>query len=193
MEPYDMELPDMELPVVEHCGHEECYITLPPTLEFMIENFPLITPIEEIDRSIPRCRLCDLIAANAREQEAAYPPPTFTNPIPGLRRHIKVTEQLVSEDVQKEEVEALGASLPLIRQTLEDEIKVTDQRILEAWMSHWAIWGPGEGPDLENEYAVEQKTKLEKEIEDVVKEKPKAVLKIKGRASGTRGRKPKKV
>jgi hypothetical protein len=156
------------------CGHEDCYISLPPTLESLIENFPIITPNETLDRSIPRCRLCDLITAGTREDQAAYPPPTFTNPIEGIRRHIALTEQLIGDNIRKEELEA---SLPLMKKALEDEIRATDQRILEAWAGHWAIWGPGEGPDLENEYVVE--------------ENPKAPLKIKGRAkaSGVRCKK----
>jgi hypothetical protein len=169
---------------MELCGHEECYITLPPTLEFLTENFPLITPNGTLDRSILRCRLCDLITANAREEQAAYPPPTFTNPIPEIRRHIKLTEQLISEDIRKEELEA---SLPLMMKTLEDEISSTDMRIMEAWMGHWAIWGPGEGPDLENEYVAEEEPELENE--DSVEEKPKPVLRIKGRASRKKGKK----
>ncbi len=95
------------------------------------------------------------------------------------------------QDVQKEEVKDLEASLPLMKQTLEDETRATDLRILEAWMEHWAIWGPGEGPDLENEYVAEETIELE--IEDVVEEKSKSVLKIKGRASGRRGKKGGKV
>jgi hypothetical protein len=164
------------LKIMAHCGHENCYIDLPPTLEFLVENFPLITPNETLDRSISRCRLCDLIATNGRQDQAVYPPPTFTNPIDGIRRHIALTEQLIGEGIRKEELET---SLPLMKKALGDEIRATDQMILEAWAGHWAIWGPGEGPDLEDEYVVE--------------ENPKAPLKIrgsasKGRASGKRGR-----
>jgi len=157
------------------CGHEACYVDLPPTLEFLVENFPAITPSETLDRSIPRCRLCDLIEAKCREDQAVYPPPTFTNAIDRIREHIATTEQLICEGIRKEELET---SLPLMNKALDDEIRATDQRILEAWAGHWAIWGPGEGPDLENEYKVEEKSK--------------APLKIRGKAkvSGKNGNRP---
>jgi hypothetical protein len=170
------------------CGHEECYISTPPTLQFMLEDFPLITPNETIDRSIPRCRLCDLIAASTRESAAVFPPPTYASPIEGLQNHIASAEQLIAEGIQNEELEK---TLPSMKQMLADEIKATELRMVEVWKEYWAIWGPGEGPEIPNEYPVEE------EIQDVVEEpskdtggkKRKAPLKIKGRASGKKARK----
>ena len=170
------------------CGHEECYISTPPAVEFMLEDFPVITPNETIDRSIPRCRLCDLIAASSRESTAVYPPPTYSSAIEGLQNHIASAEQLIVEGIRKEELES---TLPSMKQMLADEINATELRMLEAWKEHWAIWGPGERPEILNEYPAEE------ELEDVVEEYPKdtggkkrkAPLKIKGRAPGKKARK----
>ncbi|KAE9369727.1 hypothetical protein N431DRAFT_493499 [Stipitochalara longipes BDJ] len=170
------------------CGHEECYISTPPVLEFMLEEFPLVIPNEIIDRSIPRCKLCDLIAASTRESTAVYPPPTYSSPIEGLQNHIASAEQLIGEGIRKEELEA---TLPSMKQILADEIRATELRMLEVWKEHWAIWGPGEGPEVPNEYPTEVV------LEDVVEEYPKdtggkkrkAPLNMKGRAPGKRARK----
>jgi hypothetical protein len=89
------------------CGHEEYFIESPPSLEFMAENPPLIVPNDEIDRSTPRCRLCDLTAASAREAAAVYPHPTFSSSVEALQRHIASAEQLIAEGIRKEELEAI--------------------------------------------------------------------------------------
>ena len=149
----------------------------------MLDDFsPLITPDETIDRSIPRCRLCDLIAASTRESAAVYPPPTYSSAIEGLQSHIASAEQLIAEGVRKEELEA---TLATTKKMLEDEIRATELRMLEAWKSHWAIWGPGDGPEIAYEPPEEE------EPEDIVECKPKEVsakkrkapMKIKGRGS----------
>lgn len=135
------------------CGHEECFIDSPPSLEFMAEYYPLITPNEEIDRSIPRCRLCDLTAASAGESAAVYSHPTFSSRVEALQRYITSVEQLIAERIRKEELEAI---LPSIQKMLTDEISATENRMLEAWKEHWAIWGLGEGPEMPNVYLEEQ-------------------------------------
>jgi hypothetical protein len=149
----------------------------------MLENFPVVTLDPTIDRSIPRCRLCDLIAARARETAAVYPPPTYSSAIERLQNHIASTEQMIGEDIRKEELEA---TLPSMKQMLADEIWATELRMLEAWKGHWAIWGHGEGPEMPDEYVLVE----EEEPENVVEEKPKsfagrkrkAPMNIKGRA-----------
>jgi hypothetical protein len=108
--------------------------------------------------------------------------------IEGLQNHIASAEQLIAEGIQNEELEK---TLPSMKQMLADEIKATELRMVEVWKEYWAIWGPGEGPEIPNEYPVEE------EIQDVVEEpskdtggkKRKAPLKIKGRASGKKARK----
>ncbi|PMD67435.1 uncharacterized protein K444DRAFT_15715 [Hyaloscypha bicolor E] len=165
------------------CGHEECFVATPPTLAFMLENFPVVTLDPTIDHSIPRCRLCDLIAARARETAAVYPPPTYSSAIERLQNHIASTEQMIGEGIRKEELEA---TLPSMKQMLADEIWATELRMLEAWKGHWAIWGHGEGPEMPDEYVLVE----EEEPENVVEEKPKsfagrkrkAPMNIKGRA-----------
>jgi hypothetical protein len=144
------------------CGHEECFIESPPSLELMAENYPLIAPNEEIDRSTPRCRLCDLTATSSRESAAVYPPPTFSSSVEVLEHQIASVEQLIAEGIRKKELEE---TLPSIQEMLTDEMFATEKRILEAWKEHWAIWGLGEGPDMPNEYLEEQLA--EKGVEEV--------------------------
>lgn len=47
-----------------------------------------------------------------------------------------------------------------------DEISAIENRMLEAWKEHWAIWGLGEGPDMPSVYLEEQLAK------EVVEEEP---------------------
>jgi hypothetical protein len=165
------------------CGHEDCFVATPPTLTFMLENFSVVTPDPTIDRSIPRCRLCDLIAARTRETAAVHPPPTYSSAIERLQNHITSAEQMIGEGIRKEELEA---TLPSMKQMLANEIWATELRMLDAWKGHWAIWGPGEGPEMPDEYVLVE----EEEPEDGVEGKPKsfagkkrkAPMNIKGRA-----------
>jgi hypothetical protein len=180
---------------MDDCGHLECFISTPPTLEFLLETFPLITPDKVIDRSIPRCRLCDLLGTRTRETAAVYPPPTYLSAIERLQKYIASTEKLITEGVRKAELEA---TLPSMKQMLADEIKVTELRLLEAWKGHWAIWGAGDGPDVSDEYIEEENEpefvveeepqKIEEKPQKIVGKKRKAPLKIKGRASPKRAK-----
>jgi hypothetical protein len=169
------------------CGHEECFIESPPSLEFMAENYPLTAPNEEIDRSTPRCRLCDLTAASTRESAAVYPPPTFSSRIEALQHHIVSAEQLIAEGIRKEELEA---TLPSIQKILTDEIFATQNRILEAWKEHSAIWGLGEGPEMPNVYLEEQLAGeiVEEESTAAAGKKVNAPLNIKGKASAKKAK-----
>ena len=164
------------------CGHEESFIESPPSLEIMVKNYPLIALNEEIDRSTPRCRLCDLTAATSRESAAVYPPPTFSSRIEDLQHHIALAEQLIAEGIRKEELEATLAS---IQKMLTDEIFATGNRMLEAWKEHWAIWGLGEGPEMPNVYLEEV---VEEESRAATGKKVKAPLNIKGKASAKKAK-----
>lgn len=133
------------------CGHAD-FIQVPPKLESLIEKFPRLAPNNEIDRSVPRCRLCDLIAAQIREDEAVSP--TNMHPVWKAEKDIRHTESLIQRGIGKAELES---ALPGLRKILDEAIKARDEKIIEAWYKHWAIWGPaGEGPEPVNEISWEE-------------------------------------
>lgn len=133
------------------CGHTD-FIQVPPKLESLIEKFPWIPPNNEIDRSIPRCRLCDLIAAQIREDEAVSA--ANMRPIWKAEKDIRHTESLIHRGIGKEELES---ALPGLRKTLDEALEARDEKIIEAWRKHWSIWGPaGEGPEPINEISWEE-------------------------------------
>jgi hypothetical protein len=173
------------------CGHSECFRFIPPTLAFIVENFPTITPNQDLDRSVPRCKLCDLIAAQERADYAEMPSPTYTSSMIKITNDIKDAQQLIDQDIRKEE---LQKALVVIKQKREDAIVITDLKIAAAWKEHWAIWGPGDGPDREDDETIEPFDFVEGleavgvgetvgAVEAVVEKKPKPSPKKKGRAS----------
>jgi hypothetical protein len=122
---------------------------LPPTLAFLVENAHAITPNQDIDRSIPRCKLCDLLAAQQRADHADKPPPTYESLINKIERDIKLTQDLISEGIRKDELEK---ALEVMKKHRDDAVMATDLRIAAAWREYWAIWGHGDGPERANEY-----------------------------------------
>lgn len=94
----------------------------------------------------PDCCKCERISCSILS-------PDFSSRVEALQRHIALVEQLIAERIRKEELEAI---LPSIQKMLTDEISATENRILEAWKEHWAIWGLGEGPEMPNVYLEEQ-------------------------------------
>jgi hypothetical protein len=130
------------------CGHSS-FIFLPPTLAFLVENVHAITPNQDIDRSVPRCKFCDLLAAQERANQADKPPPTHESLVDKLDRDIKLTQDLISEGIRKDELEK---ALEVMKKQLDDAVMATDLRIAGAWKEYWAVWGHGEGPDRANEY-----------------------------------------
>jgi len=158
--------------IMATCGHNEAYASIPPPLDDLTDTFPYIKPNTTIDRSIPRCKFCDLIKSNLRAEAAECPPPGYINPVDELHRKVQLLKD--SNESQKE--------LQLAEKNLADAISASDERIKGAWMEHWAIWGVGcgDGPDRENVYLAEEGEVEEPEPEP---EKPVAVVKIKGAAS----------
>ncbi len=147
------------------CGHSPEFIKLPPPFQTLIRDFPRITAYKGLDRSIPRCKLCDLIAAQIRADKVEYPPPTYKSPVDELEKQIKLAEKMIAEGKQKEELEE---TLPEMKKKLADSIRDMDKGILQAWKEHWGIWGPGEGPEMEDELVVEEPNeKKAKEDEEV--------------------------
>lgn len=94
---------------------------------------------------MPRCKLCDLIAAQQREDKAVSN--AYTRPIRDAKEHIKTAEDLVRRGFRDEELLAL---LPEMRKTLSKAIKIQGEAIAQAWEEHWTIWGRDEGPELPN-------------------------------------------
>jgi hypothetical protein len=182
------------------CGHSS-FTFLPPTLAFLVENVHAITPNQDIDRSTPRCKFCDLLAAQERANHADKPPPTHESLVDKLDRDIKLTQDLISEGIRKDELEK---ALEVMKKQLDDAVMATDLRVAEAWKEYWAIWGHGEGLDRENEYYEDDEddsfagsvedadavgvagavaTVKAAETVEVVEKKPKPAPKKKGRPS----------
>ena len=136
------------------CGHSS-FMFLPTILSFLAQNF--ITPNQDIGRSIPRCKFCDLLAAKERANQADNPPPTYKSLVNKLDRDMKLTQDLTSVGIRKDELEK---ALEVIKKQLDDAIVATDLRIAVAWKEYWAIWRHGKGPDREDEYYEERRARV---------------------------------
>ncbi len=155
------ETPEKSKP--QTCGHSAEFTKLPPPFETLVRDFPRITAFKGLDRSTPRCKLCDLIAAQIRADKVEYPPPTFKSPVDELEKQIKLAEELIAGGKQKEKSEE---TLPEMRKKLADSIRDMDRGILRAWKEHWGIWGPGEGPEMEDDLVVEEPSEETEKEED---------------------------
>jgi hypothetical protein len=180
------------------CGHSK-FMFLPPTLAFLVENAHAITANQDMDRSIPRCKLCDLLAAQQRADHADKPPPTYESLVDKIERDIKLTQDLISEGIRKDELEK---ALEVMKKQRDDAVMATDLRIAAAWREYWAIWGHGDGPERANEYYEDHEAdefagdaenvgvadtvaaaEVVEAVEVVVEKRPKPAPKKKGRPS----------
>ncbi|KAH6720484.1 hypothetical protein BKA61DRAFT_594946 [Leptodontidium sp. MPI-SDFR-AT-0119] len=128
------------------CSHSTIFYFLPPTLPFLKENFPTLIPDSDIDRMLLRCRLCDLIDTQAAADMAEACPNGLEEEA-DLERQICELKQAITEGIKTD----TENELPRLQKKLNDAVNATDQRILDAWKIYWAVWGPGEGPDREDE------------------------------------------
>lgn len=126
------------------CNHETTYLQVPPSLKFLVQNYPHIVPHQTLDRSTPRCKLCDLISAHERATIAENPPP-YINAVEQIERDIELIDKLVTADVATKQDKE---DLTVLHDQLRDAIMLADIRIQEAWYPYWAIWGPGDGPEV---------------------------------------------
>jgi len=124
-----------------YCTHP---LTRPPTIDFLLTAFPNITPLYTLDRSIPRCKHCDIIAAHRRAIDAELPPPTYTNPVTQIEKDIEDAKILIGMGVRRKELEE---ALPRMKSKWVDAITKRDDRIREAWREYWGIWGLEKGQD----------------------------------------------
>ena len=101
------------------------------TLAFLVENVHAITPNQDIDRSVPRCKLCDLLAAQQRADLADKLPPTFESLVDKIERDITLTQDLIGEGIRKDELEK---ALEVMKKQLNDAV-------MEGILGDLGSWG----------------------------------------------------
>ncbi|CAL3971611.1 unnamed protein product [Diplocarpon coronariae] len=139
------------------CGHGSSFTFLPPKLGFLIENFPCNFADPVLDRALLRCRLCD---GQETQEHANFVEAEGLELIAGLETRISETKDLLKSGKAKED---LVDVLPQLTRKLRAAIKNMDMKILDCWKSYWAVWGPGDGPEMDNEMfeGGEEDTQLE--------------------------------
>jgi hypothetical protein len=100
-------------------------------LAFLVENVHAITPNQDIDRSVPRCKLCDLLAAQQRADLADKLPPTFESLVDKIERDITLTQDLIGEGIRKDELEK---ALEVMKKQLNDAV-------MEGILGDLGSWG----------------------------------------------------
>ena len=123
------------------CGHSTTFCFLPPTLTFLKENFPSLPSDKSIDRSLLRCRLCDLIDTQYAADLAEIGPPDLPKE-DDIEKQIVNLKQAITEGTKTDTENAL----PKLQRKLSAAVRATDERILEVWLRYWGVWGPGDGP-----------------------------------------------
>jgi hypothetical protein len=126
------------------CTHEKIYLKPPPPAEFITQNYPYIHPNLKLNRTIPRCKLCDLIKAQDRAIIAENPPPGI-NIVERIKHDIDLIEEMIAAGISTKQDEE---DLVDMKVELDNAIALANVRIHEAWLPYWDIWGPGDGPSL---------------------------------------------
>lgn len=124
-----------------YCSHE---LTLPPSLPMLFQNHPNTTPDGTLNRSVPRCKHCDLSAANKRAIDAECPPPTYQNPIKKVEQQIEQAKSLIEHGIRKDDLLRI---LPNMEKKRVELVGERDRGIRRAWDEYWGIWGMEEGLD----------------------------------------------
>lgn len=166
--------PSTEVPQFAHlpisqrkCNHDYQFIVLPPSIEFMTQNFPNISPNLLLDHSIPRCKLCDLSDAQEMFELLRMPDEAYRNIAPNMFNYIKgkikSTEYWFSTGVRKEETEK---ALVEWKQKRADAISAK-KSIENTWNECWSIWGLAE---LHIEIPSEASANGEVKVEELAKE-----------------------
>ena len=123
------------------CGHSTTFCFLPPTLAFLKENFPSLPSDKSVDRSLLRCRLCDLIETQYAADLAEIGPPDLPKEA-DIEKQIADLKHAITEGIKTDTENAL----PKLQRKLSSAVRATDERILEVWLRYWGVWGPGDGP-----------------------------------------------
>jgi len=80
--------------------------------------------------------------------EAELPPPHYTNPIKKLDAIIQKLLDLQNEDILEwDDKIAIEVAVEHMRRRRRTMIRERDDKIREAWMPYWAIWGVKEGQE----------------------------------------------
>lgn len=116
-------------------------LLLPPPLSLLQDAYPSL-PAFPIDRTLPRCRYCDLRRTQKLLVSAELPPPKYTNPVAKVEADIKKMEELIKEGIM---VEELRIALPVARRRWGERVMEREQGKRRAWEAFWGVWGPGAG------------------------------------------------
>ncbi|KAG4416390.1 hypothetical protein IFR04_010436 [Cadophora malorum] len=108
------------------CGHSTSFCFLPPTLTFLKENFASLPSDKSIDRSLLRCRLCDLIDTQYAADLAEIGPPYLPKEA-DIEKQIVDLKQAITEGTKTDTENAL----PKLQRKLSAAVRANDERILE--------------------------------------------------------------
>lgn len=127
------------------CSHSTDLHDLPPDLNVIASKSPALKLHRKLDRSIQRCRLCDLLVANNRQADAQSPGGLWVTA--SIDNEIRIAEELIEQGVRRDE---LKAALPRMNRERDRLIRAMEKGVRTAWEEYWAIWGldTEEGADI---------------------------------------------
>ncbi|KAK0106734.1 hypothetical protein ONS96_004352 [Cadophora gregata f. sp. sojae] len=137
--------------MMSSCGHGTTFYFLPPTLDFLEENYPYLPHDTTIDRSLLRCQFCDLLDTQYAANVAETGPPNLEKES-DIENRISDLRHAITEGIKTD----TENTLPKLQRKLSAVVRATDERIIEVWMKYWAVWGPKDGPDRGDEDLKEQ-------------------------------------
>ncbi|KAF7918886.1 uncharacterized protein EAE98_009664 [Botrytis deweyae] len=117
-------------------------LVLPPAFAYIALKFPRIRASLDCDRTLPRCKDCDRVAAEKRAADAILPPPYYINPVAQIKKQIDLTQELIKAGVRREELEM---ELPALMKEGLLRLQNRDANIRSAWHEYWEIWGWQQG------------------------------------------------
>ena len=123
------------------CNHEPQFVVLPPSIEFLTQEHSDTAPNLLLDRTIPRCKLCDLCDAREMFDLLKMPDEAYHNIAPEMfsyiEEKIKSAGILLGKGVKKTETEKTLAEWKQMRANA-----IAARKSIEnTWSDVWGIWG----------------------------------------------------
>ncbi|PBP25267.1 hypothetical protein BUE80_DR003678 [Diplocarpon rosae] len=127
------------------CDHGSSFNFLPATLSFHIGNFPNIYVDPDLDRALLRCRLCD---GEESQEQANLAEEEGLELMADLKTRISEIEEWLASGILTEDLTKFP---PQMKRKLSAAARDTDKKILDCGKPYWAVWGPGDGPEMDHE------------------------------------------
>ncbi|KAH6682526.1 hypothetical protein B0J14DRAFT_694013 [Halenospora varia] len=125
------------------CGHCTQCLQKPPSVMFLLVNCPGVEIDYDLDRTVPRCKQCNLIATYNKTVEPIISAPGAKS-ARMIEKDIDRALELMDDGMLDQATRTrLREALPAMEQKLWEAKRAGEKKHEEIWNKHWGIWGKG--------------------------------------------------